>query len=278
LDADIRSLPEVATGEDRSGSTAIVVFVTPENLIFGNCGDSRGLVARPDSVPFHTEDHKPTNPEERDRITKAGGQVMIQRVNGSLAVSRALGDFDYKMNNQMGPCDQLVSPEPEVTVVSRQDDDQFIVLACDGIYDVMTNEDVANFVRYHMQIYDNLTEICNKIVDTCLHKGSRDNMSIVIVALPGAPLASEEVKKADAECEQRIIEHVKKEFAEQPDIDTATIVHAIAVGDVEIQQLPPGGGIHTKYNLIDEVLNSLKNPQGDNGDSMLPQRILKQQQ
>lgn len=58
----------------------------------------------------------------------------------------------------------------QVTVVSRQDDDQFIVLACDGIYDVMTNEDVANFVRYHMQIYDNLTEICNKIVDTCLHK------------------------------------------------------------------------------------------------------------
>lgn len=41
---------------------------------------------------------------------------MIQRVNGSLAVSRALGDFDYKMNNQMGPCEQLVSPEPEVRI------------------------------------------------------------------------------------------------------------------------------------------------------------------
>ena len=74
LDNDIRNLPEVATGEDRSGSTAIVVFVTPTSFIFGNCGDSRGLVARPDSVSFHTEDHKPTNPEERDRITKAGGK------------------------------------------------------------------------------------------------------------------------------------------------------------------------------------------------------------
>ena len=55
-------------------------------------------------------------------------------------------------------------------MVDRTEEDQFIVLACDGIYDVMTNEDVANFVRYHMQITKNLTEICNKIVDTCLHK------------------------------------------------------------------------------------------------------------
>lgn len=71
-------------------------------------------------------------------------------------------------------------------------------------------------------------------------------MSIVIVALPGAPQISEDVKKADKECEERIIAHVKKEFSEQPDIDTASIVHAIAVGDVEIAGLPPGGGIHTK--------------------------------
>ena len=55
-------------------------------------------------------------------------------------------------------------------MVARTEEDQFIVLACDGIYDVMTNEDVADFVRYHMQITNNITEICNKIVDTCLHK------------------------------------------------------------------------------------------------------------
>lgn len=55
-------------------------------------------------------------------------------------------------------------------MVTRREDDQFIVLACDGIYDVMTNEDVADFVRYHMQITCNLTDICNRMVDTCLHK------------------------------------------------------------------------------------------------------------
>lgn len=72
-------------------------------------------------------------------------------------------------------------------------------------------------------------------------------MSIVIVALPGAPTISEEVQKADVECEAKIREYVDKVLKEQPDIDTASIVHSIAVKEVEIPGLPPGGGIHTKY-------------------------------
>ena len=69
------------------------------------------------------------------------------RVNGSLAVSRALGDFEYKDNAQMAPVEQLVSPEPEVTVLERNpDEDEYIVVACDGIWDEMTNEDLCAFV------------------------------------------------------------------------------------------------------------------------------------
>lgn len=71
-------------------------------------------------------------------------------------------------------------------------------------------------------------------------------MSIVIVALPGAPTASEAVQKADKECEEKIKAYVEKELSEQPDIDTASIVHSIAVKEVEMPGLPPGGGIHTK--------------------------------
>ena len=55
------------------------------------------------------QDHKPSNPPERERIQNAGGSVMIQRVNGSLAVSRALGDFEYKNVDGKGPTEQLVS-------------------------------------------------------------------------------------------------------------------------------------------------------------------------
>ena len=63
--------------------------------------------------PYLWQDHKPSNEPERERIQNAGGTVMIQRVNGSLAVSRALGDFEYKNVEGKGPTEQLVSPEPE---------------------------------------------------------------------------------------------------------------------------------------------------------------------
>ena len=75
------------------------------------------------------QDHKPSNPPELERIQNAGGSVMIQRVNGSLAVSRALGDFEYKNVDGKGPTEQLVSPEPEFYMKKREaDNDEFLVL------------------------------------------------------------------------------------------------------------------------------------------------------
>ena len=81
---------------DRSGTTCTCLLITPQHYFFINCGDSRGLIVRDSKVLFFTHDHKPTNEEERDRIIAAGGIVMNLRINGSLAVSKALGDFDYK--------------------------------------------------------------------------------------------------------------------------------------------------------------------------------------
>lgn len=96
---------------------------------------------------------------------------MIQRVNGSLAVSRALGDFDYKCVHGKGPTEQLVSPEPEVYAIERSEgEDEFIILACDGIWDVMANEELCDFVRSRLEVTDDLERVSNEIVDTCLYK------------------------------------------------------------------------------------------------------------
>ena len=96
---------------------------------------------------------------------------MIQRVNGSLAVSRALGDFEYKNVDGKGPTEQLVSPEPEFYMKRRESDkDEFLVLACDGVWDVMTNEDICSFISARMRVTDNLEQIANEVIDTCLHK------------------------------------------------------------------------------------------------------------
>ena len=105
---------------------------------------------------------------------------MIQRVNGSLAVSRALGDFEYKNVDGKGPTEQLVSPEPEFYMKKRESDkDEFLVLACDGVWDVMTNEDICSFVAARMRVTDNLEQIANEVIDTCLHKVSHISQSTV---------------------------------------------------------------------------------------------------
>lgn len=159
--------------EDKSGSTAVCVLTSPSHFFFVNCGDSRSILIRDNVVVFSTTDHKPSNPDEKARITKAGGSVMIQRVNGSLAVSRSLGDYEYKNVKGVGPTEQLVSPEPEISIVDRDEkSDQIVVLACDGVWDVMSNDDVANFVLQRMKVTENLVDIANEVIDTCFFKVS----------------------------------------------------------------------------------------------------------
>jgi len=169
VDRNLRNLPEALSGEDKSGSTAVCAIIERKHIYFANCGDSRAVLSRASSMVFATADHKLVNPIEKERIENAGGSVMIQRVNGSLAVSRALGDFEYKNVSGRGPCEQLVSPEPEVTVEIRRDEDEFIALACDSVWDVMSNEDLCDFVRDRMRVTEDLVDICCQVLDTCLN-------------------------------------------------------------------------------------------------------------
>lgn len=184
IDEYMRNFSDLRNGMDRSGSTAVGVLVSPEHLYFINCGDSRAVLSRVGQVRFSTQDHKPCNPREKERIQNAGGSVMIQRVNGSLAVSRALGDYDYKCVDGKGPTEQLVSPEPEVFEIPRiSDEDEFVVLACDGIWDVMSNEELCDFVRSRLEVWDDLEKICNSVVDTCLHKVRRSQQIVQVIHL-----------------------------------------------------------------------------------------------
>lgn len=102
---------------------------------------------------------------------------MIQRVNGSLAVSRALGDYEYKNVPGFSACEQLVSPEPDVNVLERDrsggTSDEFLLLACDGIFDVMTNQELCDFIRSRLRVTNRLDVIANQILDSCLSKVSK---------------------------------------------------------------------------------------------------------
>lgn len=256
LDEKLRKIPEVASGEDKSGTTAVCALITDKFLILANCGDSRGVFCVSGKPALVTQDHKPSNEPERARIQNAGGTVMIQRVNGSLAVSRALGDFEYKNVEGKGPTEQLVSPEPEFFVKERTSgDDEFLVLACDGVWDVMTNQDICDFISARMKVHDNLETVCNEVIDTCLHKGSRDNMSIIIIAFPAAPKVDPEAVKADQELEALIEKKITDLVTLDNEIELSAVTQYLV--DEEIQGLPPGGGLSAKKVFIEEVYKKL---------------------
>ncbi|XP_078063979.1 protein phosphatase 1B-like [Mustelus asterias] len=259
IDEHMRNDSELGNNDmDRSGSTAVALLVSPTHVYFINCGDSRGVLQRGRSVHFSTEDHKPCNPREKERIQNAGGSVMIQRVNGSLAVSRALGDYDYKCVDGKGPTEQLVSPEPEVMVIERSQEDEFVILACDGIWDVMSNEELCVFVRSRLELTDDLEKICNLVADTCLYKGSRDNMSIELVCFENAPTPSEEARQREAELdrylETRVTDLVARAGPEGPP-GLLDVMHSLLVEN--IPNLPPGGGLISKRSEIESVYNRL---------------------
>lgn len=215
IDAELGQLPEVQSGQDQSGSTSVMTLVSPGHIICANTGDSRAVLSRDGVAVALSYDHKPFNPEEKDRIENAGGTVKFNRVNGDLAVSRALGDFVYKRAD-VGPKQQAVTAFPEMMTESRElGKDEFIVLACDGIWDVMSSQEVVNKVRELIRngrperaaedstgASDQAGEpepslpaaprpwdlgaVCEELIDHCLRLGSRDNMSVVLVALQPA--------------------------------------------------------------------------------------------
>ena len=111
---------------------------------------------------------------------------MGKRIDGDLAVSRALGDFVHKLNPDVSPAEQKVIATPDFTIYPRvHSADEFIVLACDGIWDVATNQECSDYVQSLLSSGEtDLGNICEDSIDTCLERNSRDNMTIAIIGLP----------------------------------------------------------------------------------------------
>ena len=118
--------------------------MTEEAIITANAGDSRAVLSRKDVVQALSEDHKPSDPKEFDRIKKAGHTVELERVDGSLALSRAIGDFMLKNNDSLDADSQAVTCSPDITEFQRTDNDEFIIVACDGIWDCLTSEEAVS--------------------------------------------------------------------------------------------------------------------------------------
>lgn len=155
---------------------------------------AKGIDGRPiedDSSPsgkslvvVETIDHKPDHPTEKQRIETAGGTVSFEdppRLDGSLAVSRGLGDFEYKADGKRTVGEQKVSCIPDIYEVSSLAPGTLCILGCDGIWDVMTAEQVAQLVCEALATDLDLGDIAAEILRQCLQRNSRDNMTCMIM-------------------------------------------------------------------------------------------------
>jgi len=188
------------------GSTAVSALLTfdAKKLIVANAGDSRCIMSSGGKAIAISEDHKPGNPNEKKNIEEAqhtvetetvlqdGKRYQLTRVDGQIAVSRAIGDGDFKDGD--GPAEtQAITCVPDVYEREINPKDQFIVLACDGLWDVMENQEVVDFINKLLSKAKTVTdEVLSQIAEQLTThavntKGIPDNVTAVIVTLPKKP-------------------------------------------------------------------------------------------
>ncbi|XP_051119347.1 probable protein phosphatase 2C 59 isoform X2 [Andrographis paniculata] len=187
-DAYNRTDSEFLKSEDSqnrdAGSTASTAILVGDRLLVANVGDSRAVICRGGNAIAVSRDHKPDQIDERQRIEDAGGFVMwagTWRVGGVLAVSRAFGDRLLK---------QFVVAEPDIQEEKVDDTLEFLILASDGLWDVVKNEEAVSMTKP----IQNPEEAAKRLLQEANQRGSADNITIVIVRF----LANQEEEPSNA--------------------------------------------------------------------------------
>jgi len=208
--SDYEDIPELETkvasqevcGQD-SGCTAVVTLLNhkTKQIITANIGDSRGVLSRAGKAVELSFDHKPEDDIEHTRIKKAGGYLTSDgRVKGGLNLSRAFGDHQYKQNRKLPLFEQMVTAKPDFTVHDLTDEDEFMIIACDGIWNSMTSQEAVNYVRDRLRKDEKISEIIRELFDLLLSTDTDgdgtgcDNMTCVIVAFKNETLVSYNIR------------------------------------------------------------------------------------
>ncbi|XP_004298898.1 PREDICTED: probable protein phosphatase 2C 8 [Fragaria vesca subsp. vesca] len=181
--------PEIEGWVNTVGSSAVVAVVGKEEIVVANSGDSRAVLCRDGVAVPLSRDHKPDRPDEKQRVEAAGGRVIDwkgSRVLGVLSTSRSIGDHYLK---------PYVIAEPEVTVSKRTESCDFLLIASDGLWDVVSNECACQFVTRFLgdvQIKRRFSEWVSGgqaanaaalLAQLALARGSKDNITVIVVKL-----------------------------------------------------------------------------------------------
>ncbi|WOL17252.1 putative protein phosphatase 2C 27 [Canna indica] len=168
-----------------SGTTALAALIFGRTLFIANAGDCRAVLGKRGHAVDLSMDHKPNCISERDRIEKLGGFVYDGYLNGQLSVARAIGDWHMK-GSKGSACP--LSAEPDLREASLTNEDEFLIMGCDGLWDVMSSQCAVTIVRKELMVHNDPERCSQELVREALKRDSRDNLTVVVVCFsPDAP-------------------------------------------------------------------------------------------
>ncbi|KAJ1692045.1 hypothetical protein LUZ63_008743 [Rhynchospora breviuscula] len=181
LHADL-ALSRDASVSRSSGTTALAALLLGRLLLVANAGDCRAVLCRKGSALDLSHDHRPSHAPERQRVIQCGGFFDDGYLNGVLSVTRALGDWDLKCPDNT-PC-STPSPliaDPEFKHATLTPDDEFLIIACDGIWDVLSSQQAVSIVRRGLRRHDDPERSARDLAMEALHLNTCDNLTVIVV-------------------------------------------------------------------------------------------------
>ncbi|XP_039024858.1 probable protein phosphatase 2C 2 isoform X2 [Hibiscus syriacus] len=172
------ALADDCTVNSSSGTTALVAMILGRVLMVANVGDCRAVLCRKGEAIDMSEDHRPIYPSEQRRVEELGGFIDDGYLNGVLSVSRALGDWDMKFPK--GSSSPLIA-EPEFRQMILTEDDEFLIIGCDGIWDVMSSQHAVSLVRRGLRRHDDPEQCARDLVREALRHNTFDNLTVIMV-------------------------------------------------------------------------------------------------
>ncbi|KAH9318341.1 hypothetical protein KI387_020110, partial [Taxus chinensis] len=171
-----------------SGTTALVAMIIGRYLLVANAGDCRAVLSRCGKAIEMSRDHKPGCSRERKRIEASGGYVDDGYLNGQLTVTRALGDWHMEgmKDNSVGVGGPL-SAEPELKRMTLTEEDEFLIIGCDGLWDVFRSQNAVDFTRRKLQEHNDPLVCCKELIDEALKRKTADNLTVVVVCFHSEP-------------------------------------------------------------------------------------------
>lgn len=167
-----------------SGTTALTTLIFGRRMVVANVGDCRAVLGKRGRAIELSKDHKPNCSSEKLRIEKLGGVIYDGYLNGQLSVARALGDWHMK-GTKGSACP--LSSEPELQETLLTEDDEFLIMGCDGLWDVMTSQCAVTLARKELMIHNDPERCSRELVREALKRNTCDNLTVIVVCFSPDP-------------------------------------------------------------------------------------------